>query len=411
MSNRKKIAFNTVSQIIGKILTTGTMVVVSILIARSLGAEGYGNFVKITTFVAFFYLLSDFGINTAYLELSDQKNAAGSLLVLRFVIGLVLMFLCVSILPFLPGDVIDGYTPLVKLCIILYSGTILFQSLITTGNAFFQKQLRYDLSTIASLTGSIATLVFVTTIYFTGTSSLLLFTFIGLCTYGIIAGISLFFAKKITPTLSFSFDHSLIKKYLFIAIPLGLTLLCNVVYFHADSIILTLFRTTSEVGVYGFAYKIFEFPLVIPTFFMNAVFPLLLLSRKSGDEKAFTRQMKLSGMILFFMSLIFTIVGFLISPYISLVNADFQLSIVPLRILLLSLPVFFLTSLTMWVLIALKKRKELFFIYFFSMVINIGSNIIFIPTFGYLASAWITVGSETLVLFLSGIVIQQHFRS
>ena len=32
----------------------------------------------------------------------------------------------------------------------------------------------------------------------------------------------------------------------------------NVVYFHIDSIILTFFRSTSEVGIYGFAYKVFD---------------------------------------------------------------------------------------------------------------------------------------------------------
>ena len=54
---------------------------------------------------------------------------------------------------------------------------------------------------------------------------------------------------------------------LFIAsFPLGLTLLFNVVYFHIDSIILTFTRTSAEVGIYGLAYKIFELPLVLPTF-------------------------------------------------------------------------------------------------------------------------------------------------
>lgn len=409
MSNRKTVALNTISQIIGKIATSGTMVLVSFIIARSLGATGYGDFVKITTFVAFFYLLSDFGLNTAYLELADKKNSEGSLLVLRCCIGLLLIFVCISILSFLPGTTIQGYTPLVKLCIILYSGTILFQSLITTGNAFFQQKLRYDLSTLASFTGSLITLILVISIYAAGASNLILYTLIGLCTYGIIAGISLLLAKKITPSLTLSFDRTLMKRYVVIAFPLGLTLLCNVVYFHADSIILTLFRTTAEVGIYGFAYKVFELPLVIPTFFMNAVFPLLLVSRKSGDMDAFARQTKKSALILFFSSLVIGTGGFLLAPYLELVNVDFQLSILPLRILLVSLPIFYLTSITMWVLIALKKRVALFIIYLLSMMVNIGMNILLIPAFGYLASAWITVGSEAVVFLLSCLVIRRHF--
>src|SRR5207244_1517417 len=60
------------------------------------------------------------------------------------------------------------------------------------------------------------------------------------------------------------------------SLPLGITLLFNLVYFRADSIILTLTRPTAEVGIYGLAYKVFEIVLVFPTFFMNAVYPLLL---------------------------------------------------------------------------------------------------------------------------------------
>jgi O-antigen/teichoic acid export membrane protein len=64
----------------------------------------------------------------------------------------------------------------------------------------------------------------------------------------------------------------------------------------------------------------------------------------------------------------------------------------------------------MWALIALKKRSQLLIIYFISMIVNITSNYICIPLYGYLASAWITVVSESLVFILSLLVIQKHFQ-
>ena len=411
MSNRKIIAFNTVSQIAGKVVTSGSTFIVSILIARSLGAGGYGDFTKITTFVAFFYLFADFGLNTAYLELSENKSTQNNLLTIRTVFGLFLMFLCISILAFLPGTNVQGYTPMVKFGIIIFSFSILFQSLITTANAYFQKSFRYDYASYALALGSLTTLLAVFSFPYLGVTGLfpniiafLLGSFITIVT-------SLFFAKKLLPTLSFSFDGSLIKKMLTIAFPLGLTLLCNVVYFHADSVILTLTRSSAEVGIYGFAYKFFELPLVVPTFFMNAVFPLLLLSKASMDRNAFLRQAKQSAAIVLSLSIIIVVCGYFAAPYLSFINSDFQASILPFRILLLSLPVFYLTSVTMWVLIALKKRAQLFFIYFISMIVNIGSNVLLIPQYGYMAAACITVVSETLVLLLSFFVIQKYFNS
>jgi len=163
------------------------------------------------------------------------------------------------------------------------------------------------------------------------------------------------------------------------------------------------------VGIYGFAYKFFELPLVIPTFFMNAVFPLLLLSRKSTDWNTFTRQANQSAVILLSLSIIIVVCGYIAAPLLSFIKSDFQGSILPFRILLLSLPVFYLTSVTMWVLIALKKRAQLFFIYFISMIVNIGSNVLLIPQYGYMAAACITVVSETIVLLFSFLVINKHF--
>jgi O-antigen/teichoic acid export membrane protein len=411
MTNRKTIAFNTFSQIAGKVVTSGTTFIVSILIARSLGAGGYGDFTKIMTFVAFFYLFADFGLNTAYLELSENQSAQNNLLTIRTVFGLFLMFLCISILAFLPGTNVQGYTPFVKFGIIVFSFSILFQSLITTANAFFQKSFRYDYASYALSLGAITTLLAVASFPYLRITGILPNIVAFLLGSLVTTIASLFFATKLLPTLSFSFDSILIKKMLTIALPLGLTLLCNVVYFHADSVILTVTRTSEEVGIYGFAYKFFELPLVVPTFFMNAVFPLLLLSRKSTDWKAFLRQAKQSAAILLSLSLIFFVCGYIAAPLLSLIKSDFQASIMPLRILLLSLPIFYLTSVTMWVLIALKKRTQLFFIYFMSMLVNIGSNIVFVPKYGYIAAAWITVASEALVLLLSFFSIRKCFSN
>ncbi|KKU85598.1 MAG: Polysaccharide biosynthesis protein [Candidatus Gottesmanbacteria bacterium GW2011_GWA2_47_9] len=92
-----------------------------------------------------------------------------------------------------------------------------------------------------------------------------------------------------------------------------------------------------------------------------------------------------------------------------MIKSDFSASIPALRVLSLGLPFFFLTSLTMWTLIALKKQWALAGIYGLSMVINIALNLWLIPVYGYMAAAWITVLSEGVVLLLSGIFLLKMF--
>jgi O-antigen/teichoic acid export membrane protein len=70
-----KIAANTLYQLIGKLITAGITFLVTILIARQFGSTGFGEFTKITTYVAFFYLIVDFGQNAIVLkQISNLKT-------------------------------------------------------------------------------------------------------------------------------------------------------------------------------------------------------------------------------------------------------------------------------------------------------------------------------------------------
>jgi O-antigen/teichoic acid export membrane protein len=84
----------------------------------------------------------------------------------------------------------------------------------------------------------------------------------------------------------------------------------------------------------------------------------------------------------------------------------------PFRILLLSLPFFFTTSFLQWTLITLGKQKYLMIVYFFSTLLNIVLNVIFIPQFSYVACATITVVSEGIVFaFLLGALFKYRIIS
>ena len=51
---RKQLFGNTLSQIIGRVISALATLGITILLARRFGADGYGDFVKMATFVAFF---------------------------------------------------------------------------------------------------------------------------------------------------------------------------------------------------------------------------------------------------------------------------------------------------------------------------------------------------------------------
>jgi len=406
MSLKKTIAFNTASQLLGKFLSGITTFVISFLLARSLGVEGYGDFTKITAFVAFFYLFADFGLNAIYIQFSKNKNADTEkhiLLTTRILISLILMFFMIAVVAFLPGFGNQGFSPSVKLGIILFAPTILLQALITTTNAYFQETLHYEYATYATAAGSFVTLILLLIAVSIFLPSFGLFAAL----FATIAGsliaviISFLFAKKLKGVLRIFWDGKQIRNMILSAAPLGITLMFNVVYFRIDTFILTITRSTNEVGIYGLAYKFFELALVVPTFAMNAIFPSLVEAMTQKNMEVFWKRVKIAFTVLAVCSVFVFVGGWFLAPFVVYIRPEFSLSIAPLRILLVSLPFFYLTSVTMWLLVVFKKRWQMIVVYGLSMLINIIANSLFIPQGGYIAAAWITGISEGIVLILS----------
>ncbi len=410
---RFHIATNTGSQIAGKMINSGATFLITLFIARSYGVNGYGDFTKITTYIAFFYLLGDFGLNAIYLQKQKKDDSLwGVLFGVRLIGSILLIFIALALLSFLPQGQLQGYTPAVRLAIILFSPAIFAQAIITTANALFQKYLRYDLSTLALSIGSIVAviLVWIVTIVFQPQIGVLFASiafFVGLL---VTAVVSVFLASRLEK-LRLSFRLQDMSPLLISSIPLGLTLLCNQVYFRVDSLILTLSRQTSDVGIYGLAYKLFEVPLAFPTFFMNSVYPLFLVQAKIAKTKELQKMIGKVGWFLSIGAIVLVVLLWLAAPLISLIRVDFLPSIAVFRILILGLPFFFVSSLTMWTLIALGKQMTLLAIYAFTMIMTILLDLYFIPLYGVTAAAWITVGSEAVVLSVSGIVLQHSIQN
>jgi len=386
---------------------------ISIVIARRFGADGYGDFVKITTYVGFFYLFADFGLNAIFItETVGLQNASAirywrSLLGLRLVLSTVLIMVAGTVLSLFPLGISQGYTPTVRFGIYLLIPAVIAQATITTANAFFQKILRYDYASYAQHIGSCISVCMVLI-------GLLVFAWQGAIvgTGAVLAGTvatslaAIFFVRMHGPVAP-QFSLEKMRQMMQRAFPLGLTLVANLIYFHSDSVIIALTRPTHEVGVYGLAFKAFELPLVFPLFFINSVFPFLVQAYRT-DRSGMIRALKQSLLFLFGTGVFAGIVLWILAPCIIYIKPEFISSTAVLRVLAFGLPVFFVSSLSMWVLITTKQYWILCSIHGTAMVLNIMFNSLYIPTYGYMAAAYITIGIEAYVLLASWIAIMHN---
>ena len=282
----RKVLFNTGWQVVGKVVTASSTLLITLIIGRSLGPSGFGEFTKIFVFVGYFYIIADFGLNSIFVKEAQSytrdkeksvNNLFKAILTLRVVIAFFLVLIAIMVAFFLPynSEASTGFSPLVKTGIMIASLTIITQALFTTANGFFQKKLRYDFSAIAAISGSIVMVLATAIIYFT-TRSLLLFVSIyilGGLTY--VAASFFLISKKLDYKFFTSFDLTKSKALLLSAWPIGVALILNLLYFRADVFILASFRSSAEVGLFALGYQFFEAALAVPIFFTNALYPLL----------------------------------------------------------------------------------------------------------------------------------------
>lgn len=389
----KTIASNTIAQLVAKFFGAGLTLITTYFTIRIAGLDLYGDLTKILVLVAVGFTAIDFGLNAEAIRSSDSpislKNSLTSTLFARILLSLIAILVLNLIILFLPG----GYSPAIKNIFWLGSISIVLQGIYTSGNVYFQYHLSYWRSTVSVVVGSlVGTLL---TLYYLRFSPTLPHLVLATTTGYFVMAIS---TLLLLPSLSVSnlnlrsIFHTLRRSLL-----LGSILILSVLSSKIDTVLLGIFRSSSEVGQYGFAYRIFDVILVLPAFAMNAIYPLLVKQSSHSKSRQLVNQ---TVLVMGALSLVVAALTYYLSPYLSLVKSNLDLSITSLRYLTLALPFFYVTSPLMWSLISQKRDRQVIITYALALVFNATLNFILIPRYGAPAAA-ITTGATEILIFFS----------
>ena len=402
-----KIAKNTVYQIIGKVISMSITILAVVIITRVYGREGYGEFSLMQSWPALFFVIIDFGINAiAAKELSKDWSKAGkyfgNILEIRALFSLLMIVMLSLTLKFFP------YSPDLRRGIILGLFILLTQSFYSTSNIFFQVKLKYDYSTIAYTTGYLLILGLI--LFFSKLKVDIMWVNFSYVIGGVLTFLMcLWFVSKLGVKPNFSIDKKLWKYLFTLSLPIGIMFVFSQIGFKEDALLLSFLKlpqhyglnNTESVAVYSLPYKVFEVFLVIPTFFMNSVYPVLLSHMEKGKDKL----KKTFSNVMYFLlvsSLAIGIIGYLSSGFVIKVlgGSEFLQSVDVLRILSVGLVIFYLTSPLSWLIVTLGYQHKLPLIYISSAIFNLIANLIYIPKYSFYAASWITILSEVIVLVL-----------
>lgn len=397
MKNKDLVLSNTAIQLLGRIISSSLTFFATYLIISIAGAPLYGDLSKITALLAIGYTALDFGINAHIIRIfsSNKENIKATfsnLLLLRTLLSLFIILLTSIFIYSLPGGNNHGYTPSIKYAYLIGSITIIFHGVCLTANSYFQYKLAYHKSVISSSIGAI--IMFISTIfYLNGSGSLQGLTLAIIFGYFINASLSLYFVRSLI-TLKVNLRSA--TKILKDSASLGILLILSILANKSDTIVLGLFRSSSEVGQYNFAYKIFDFALVLPIFVMNAVYPTLLDQTLTFKDKS--KIIKSALKTLLIISISGSVALFLFSPLVLYIRPELTLVPPVLKLLSLSLPLFYTTAPLMWLIVSEKKEKLIIPIYLIAGFVNIFGNYIFSSLYGVYSASLLTFATEFVIL-------------
>jgi len=397
-STKTKIVLNTIYQIVGRFSTSLSTLIATAMITRYLGLKSFGEYSIVIAFLTVFYTLSDFGVNSVLIrEFAEDKYYAKKnfkkVLSLRIVIGVLLVLLAAIIVFFMP------YKSGIKLAVYIGLPLLIFNSISKAASLIFQSFLQYKYQSISMGVGAFFSVILIAFAVLSPIHSLPLVIFATVIGSSISPLISMYYAREYLFSDSKYIDFGYWKKILLDSLPFGISLVLNTFMIQADRILLSVISSEESVGIYSLAYRIFELVLILPTFIMNATFPVLVVLRKRDVlkyRKSIYTLLRFMILVSIGTTLIATYFSHFLVPLIW--GSEMANSATPFNILMYGSVFFFVSAPLSWIMLAEGKDRFLPYIYGFGFLINLVLNLFFIPIYDYVGAAYITIITEGLIV-------------
>ncbi len=401
----KTIFINTSSQIVAKAITVILGFLTVGLLTRYLGVAQYGIYNLVFAYLASFGIFADFGLRLTLVRDLSGERAQGELKSTYFALQIILTVLstCLALIFLL----LFPYSTTIKMAIIVGSLAVGVGYMNGYGASVLQSKVKLDIAAILEVINRLVTVI-----------AIIVFVWLKWNIYAIISTIfigniiTLVINMYITPEY-FWLKHfpslSLLFRLIKASFPVGITALLGMLYFKIDTMMLSVMKTTTDVGIYSLSYKIFENIIMLWLFYMASVYPLMARAVKEKARSHLNTLMKSSLVIAVVFSVITIGVSWIAAPIaISILGGNnFLESILPFRILVLALPFRFINNVQYYLLLSMSKIRFIALTLVAALAFNFIVNLLIIPTYGYLGTSVSTVITEMVTLIGYAIALKK----
>ncbi len=408
-STVRRVAKNSIAPIVLNLFNRAIDFAFAALMARILGPVGTGRYAWAVSVYLWFDIVANFGLDMYLMREAARERAKGRALFFYTTALRILLFIAVA--PAL-GLFIMGWQAVGSLLAaettwavyLLYLG-LLPGSVANGLAALFRACEKHEypaaiqtVTTIVKVTLGVLALVGGLGIVGVAGASIL--------TNGVTLGCLALLARKSIwqdlPAERLEIAWPSLRPMLVESWPLMVSLLLQALFPGVNVLLLKPYQGDAAVGWYDAGRKWVDAFNIIPAFFTVAVFPVV--SRlASDDRRGLLRSYRLSVKMLVMISFPLAVyVTLLATPLVGLLSGREFLphGAIVLRILIWSILSGWINSLTNYVLIALNRQRYVLLASGARVVFAVAANLLCVGSFGYLASAWILVAGELLLLLL-----------
>lgn len=385
----------------GKVAAAVAGLLTITVLTRELGPHDFGYYRTALTYVAFASVFADLGIHLVGLrEMSkpdaDISRVTGNALMLRLV-GSVLVLGAASVIGLLlPYD--DVVKRGIFIAALIYTALLGSEFLV----AVFQRTMRQAGNAIAEAAGGFAALagVWVVSRLDGGVMAMLCATLFGGTTALAIAWI---LARRLVPFRP-RFDLALWRQYLVAGLPLAGSLVLSMAMLRGDTLLLSLLKPASDVGLYGVPTKMFELTTSLPYLFAGLMMPLFARALSSpnagsgGSEFARLLGGALDAMLMFGVGAMLALASFAPDVLTFISGSEFAAG-APALVILSFAALLMATSVVLrFALIALDRPRSVFFADAAACGVALLAYFVLIPVFSFVGAAIGTAIAEGSVL-------------
>jgi O-antigen/teichoic acid export membrane protein len=367
----------------------------NVYVIRSLGDERFGQYAIVTAFPGLFAIFIELGM-TQYVmrEISRDRTKANSLVWNLIAVRLLLAIFGVIAITAAAAVV---YEPGIVLGVFLFTFNFVFSAIEAPLESVLTANERFDYMTLLSIVGRVTFMALGTIFLFSGLSFhwLIVAGLVGVPTQIAVSTWAIYKGKfmEFRPNLDIKTWPIIIRG----GFPFGMISLALSLAFSIDTVILSFFEPDRVVGWYQAAYNLVFALMFVSDGFSTVIVPTLTHEFVRNPDRVRTWYYR-SVKIILLISVPMAVGGMVVAEpmILFLYGEEFLPSVIALQILIWDVPFLMFNAYCGNITTVIGKEKEAARIYSINAVANIVLNIIFIPLYGMIAAAVITVVTDLI---------------